>query len=45
MNNKLILKMTSGALLCTMVAYTTPVFALTKDETVYSKLDSSRKKL
>lgn len=45
MNNKLILKLTSGVLLFTMVAYTTPVFALTKDETVYSKLDTTRKNI
>lgn len=35
MNKKII----SGALLCTMLAYTTPVLAFTKDETVYSKTD------
>lgn len=37
MNNKIISKTISGALLCTMVAYTMPVLAYTKDETVYSK--------
>lgn len=37
--NKFILKATSGMLLCTMFLYTTPVFAFTKEETVYSKLD------
>ena len=42
MNNKMILKLTSSALLCSMFAYSVPVFALTKDETVYSKLDTSR---
>lgn len=41
MNNKVILKITSSMLLCTMFAYTSPVFALTKEETVYSKLDSN----
>lgn len=35
MNKKII----SGALLCTMLTYTTPVLAFTKDETVYSKTD------
>ena len=41
MNNKVILKIVSGTLLCSMVGYTLPVFAYTKDETVYSKLDAS----
>lgn len=45
MNNKLALKLTSATLLCTMVAYTTPIYAFTKEETVYSKLDNSRSKL
>lgn len=40
MNNKKIIKITSGILLCTMLAYTTPIFAYTKEETVYSKLDA-----
>lgn len=31
-------KIISGALLCTMCAYTMPVLAFTKEETVYSKL-------
>ncbi len=31
-------KIISGALLCTMCAYTMPVMAFTKEETVYSKL-------
>ena len=39
-NNKVISKVISGTLLCSMVGYTLPVFAYTKDETVYSKLDS-----
>ena len=37
-NNKIMPKVVSGMLLCTMVAYTTPILAYTKDETVYSKL-------
>lgn len=41
MNRKIISKVTSGVLLCTMAFYTTPILAYTKDETVYSKLDSS----
>ena len=41
MNKKVISKITSGLLLCTMLAYTTPVLAFTKDETVYSKIDSN----
>ena len=42
-NNKVISKVISGALLCSMVGYTFPVFAYTKDETVYSKMDSNGK--
>lgn len=38
---KFMSKITSGVLLCTMITYTTPLFAFTKDETVYSKLDST----
>ena len=38
-NNKVISKVISGTLLCSMVGYALPVFAYTKDETVYSKLD------
>lgn len=41
MNNKVISKVVSGVLLCSMIGYTLPVFAYTKDETVYSKLDAS----
>lgn len=41
MNNKIIKKITSGALLCTMLTYATPILAFTKDETVYTKLDSN----
>ena len=41
MNHKIISKITSSALLFTIVTYiTTPVFAFTKEETVYSKLNS-----
>ena len=42
-NNKVISKVISGALLFSMVGYTFPVFAYTKDETVYSKMDSNGK--
>ena len=41
MNYKTISKITSGALLCTMLSYTTPIFAYTKDESVYCKLDNN----
>ena len=41
MNKKSITKVTSAILLGTMLAYTSPVFAFTKEETVYSKLDNS----
>lgn len=37
------LKVISATLLMTMLAYTAPVFAYTKDETVYSKLDTDGK--
>lgn len=40
MKKNFISKITSGILLCTMVAYGAPVMAYTKDETVYSKLES-----
>ena len=41
MDHKIISKITSSALLFTIVTYlTTPVFAFTKEETVYSKLNS-----
>lgn len=41
MNNKIVTKITSSVLLGTMLVYTTsPVFAFTKDETVYSKIDT-----
>ncbi len=33
-------KIVSSVLLCTMCAYTLPVFAYTKDETVYTKINS-----
>ena len=41
MNKKTISKVTSAILLGTMLAYTSPVFAFTKEETVYSRLDNS----
>lgn len=41
--NKKILKITSGVLLCTMLTYTAPVFAYTKQESVYSKVDATGK--
>lgn len=41
MNNKIISKVISGTILCTMLTYTVPVLAYTKDETVYSKLDTN----
>lgn len=44
MNKKIISIITSSILLCTIIAYTTPVFAFTKDETVYSKIDSNGNK-
>ena len=43
MNNKFMKKMTSGILLCTVIAYTTPIFAYTKEESVYCKLDVNGK--
>lgn len=39
MNNKVILKIISSVLLFSMLVYTSPVFALTKEEIVYSRLD------
>ena len=44
MNFKKISKIISTILLCTMVLYTTPVFAYTKDETVYSKVNNKGNK-
>ena len=44
MNKKINSKIISVALLCTTCAYTAPVFAYTKDETVYSKLDANGEK-
>ncbi len=41
MNKNIISKITSVTLLGTMCLYTAPVFAFTKDETVYSKLNSN----
>lgn len=40
MNKKVISKLVAGILLCSIVCYTLPVFAYTKEETVYTKLDS-----
>lgn len=39
MKNKLISKIIASILLCTIFAYTTPVLAYTKDETVYTKIN------
>ena len=36
-------KVISSIALCSMLCYTAPVFALTKEETVYSKLDNDGK--
>lgn len=42
MKDKIFSKVTSSVLLCTILTYTTsPVFAYTKDETVYSKLNQN----
>lgn len=41
MNKKIISKLVAGILLCSIVGYTLPVFAYTKEETVYTKLDSN----
>jgi len=43
MRRKLKNRVISGVLVCTMCAYTLPVFAYTKDETVYSKVDNQGK--
>lgn len=40
MKHKVITKITSGVLLCSMLAYSAPIFAYTKDETVYVKQDA-----
>lgn len=40
MNHKVISKLVAGTLLFSMVGYALPVFAYTKEETVYTKLDS-----
>lgn len=39
--NKKVIKITSGLLLASMIAYTTPIMAFTKEETVYSKVNSN----
>ena len=41
MDNKFFKKVTAGALALSFIGYSAPVFAFTKDETVYSKLDST----
>ena len=45
MNRKLKAKITSSVLLCTMLTYTSPIFAYTKEETVYTKVDNTRKRI
>ena len=42
--NKIMKKITAGTVLCTMLAYATPVLAYTKDETVYSKINENGEK-
>lgn len=44
MNANIKRKIISSTLLCSMCAYTLPVFAYTKDETVYSKINSKGEK-
>lgn len=44
MNLKIKNKIISSTLLCTLCAYTLPVFAYTKDETVYAKMDDKGQK-
>lgn len=44
MDSKTKTKIISSTLLCTMFAYSLPVFAVTKDETVYSKMNSKGEK-
>lgn len=39
MKNKTISKIIASILLCTIIVYTTPVFAYSKDETVYTKMN------
>lgn len=41
MNNKILKKVISVIILCSMLTYTIPVFAYTKDETVYTKIDKN----
>lgn len=41
--NKILKKVVSISLLTSMICYTTPIFAFTKDETVYSKVDATGK--
>lgn len=39
--NKIIKKIVSGTVLCTMIMYTMPILAYTNEETIYSKLNAS----
>lgn len=39
--SKLVTKVTSGLLLCTMLAYTAPVLGYSKEEKVYTKIDTT----
>lgn len=41
--NKILKKVVSIGILTSMICYTTPLFAFTKDETVYSKVDATGK--
>ena len=41
--NKIKSKLIVGGLLISFLAYTSPVFAYAKDETVYTKVDNYRK--
>lgn len=40
MNKKIKTKIMASILLCTICTYTVPIFAFTKDETIYSKINS-----
>lgn len=41
MNRKIMKSLIATMLLCTMLAYTMPIYAYTKEETVYSKIDKN----
>lgn len=43
MNRNVVKKITSSVLLCSMIVFTSPVMAFTKDETIYTKVDSNGK--